>query len=76
MCSASACFGHTESTGIKRVLSMVQIDIAMPEDCGICELSHTDEEGDTWCPYGRCTVNQYQGERPHWCPLKEGNENE
>lgn len=55
---------------------MIQIDIAMPEDCGICELSHIDEEGDTWCPYGRCTVNQYQGERPHWCPLKEGNENE
>ena len=55
---------------------MIQIDIQMPERCGVCFAMHTDEIGlESWCGIDETARDIYTEEiytkRPDWCPLKE-----
>ena len=55
---------------------MIQIDMQMPERCGVCFAMHTDEIGlESWCGIDEMARDLYTEEintkRPDWCPLKE-----
>ena len=55
---------------------MIQIDIPMPERCGVCFAMHTDEIGlESWCGIDETARDLYTADintkRPEWCPLKE-----
>ena len=55
---------------------MIQIDMPMPERCGVCFAMHTDEIGlESWCGIDETARDIYTEEintkRPDWCPLKE-----
>lgn len=55
---------------------MIQIDMQMPERCGVCFAMHTDEIGlESWCGIDETARDIYTEEintkRPDWCPLKE-----
>jgi len=62
-------------------VGMIQIDIPMPERCGVCFAMHTDEIGlESWCGIDETARDLYTEEintkRPDWCPLKEQQETE
>ena len=53
---------------------MIQIDIPMPEKCGLCPCFHHDDP--MYCQAVKADknkkiVNPYGSPRPEWCPLKE-----
>ena len=53
---------------------MIQIDIPMPEKCGLCPCFHFDNP--MYCQVVKADknkkiVNPYGSPRPEWCPLKE-----
>ena len=55
---------------------MIQIDMPMPERCGVCFAMHTDEIGlESWCGIDETARDLYTADintnRPEWCPLKE-----
>lgn len=53
-------------------MSVIIEDMDIPKNCCLCNLAwdwHGD--GDIWCPWGNCTVNQHKDKRADWCPLKE-----
>ena len=55
---------------------MIQIDMPMPERCGVCFAMRTDEIGlESWCGIDETARDIYTEEintkRPDWCPLKE-----
>lgn len=55
---------------------MIQIDMPMPERCGVCFAIHTDEIGlESWCGIDETARDLYTDDintnRPDWCPLKE-----
>lgn len=55
---------------------MIQIDMQMPERCGVCFATHTDENGvESWCGIDETARDLYTADintkRPEWCPLKE-----
>ena len=55
---------------------MIQIDMPMPERCGVCFAMNTDEIGlESWCGIDETARDIYREEintkRPDWCPLKE-----
>ena len=55
---------------------MIQIDMPMPERCGVCFAMHTDDIGlESWCGIDETARDIYTEEintkRPDWCPLKE-----
>ena len=57
-------------------VGMIQIDMPMPERCGVCFAMHTDEIGlESWCGIDETARDLYTADintkRPEWCPLKE-----
>ena len=57
-------------------MEMIQIDMPMPERCGVCFAMHTDEIGlESWCGIDETARDLYTADintkRPEWCPLKE-----
>lgn len=55
---------------------MIQIDMPIPERCGVCFAMHTDNIGlESWCGIDETARDIYTEEintkRPDWCPLKE-----
>ena len=53
---------------------MIQIDIPMPEKCGLCPCFHFEQQ--MYCQAVKADknkkiVNPYGSPRPEWCPLKE-----
>ena len=55
---------------------MIQIDMQMPERCGVCFAMHTDEIGlESWCGIDETARDLYTADintkRPEWCPMKE-----
>jgi hypothetical protein len=55
---------------------MIQIDMPMPERCGVCFAMHEDEIGlESWCGIDETARDlntaDIKTKRPEWCPLKE-----
>ena len=53
---------------------MIQIDVQMPEKCGLCPCFHHDNP--MYCQAVKADKNKkivspYGSPRPEWCPLKE-----
>ena len=53
---------------------MIQIDMPIPEKCGLCPCFHHDNP--MYCQAVKADknkkiVNPYGSQRPEWCPLKE-----
>jgi len=53
---------------------MIEIDIQMPEKCGLCPCFHSDNP--MYCQAAKADKNKkivapYGAPRPEWCPLKE-----
>jgi hypothetical protein len=55
---------------------MIQIDMPMPERCGVCFAMHEDEIGlESWCGIDETARDlntaDIKTKRPEWCPMKE-----
>lgn len=53
---------------------MIQIDMDMPERCGLCRLFHAENPMHCMATSGfrfKCVGAPYGMPRPDWCPLKE-----
>jgi len=55
-------------------VGMIEIDIQMPEKCGLCPCFHSENQ--MYCQAVKADKNKkivapYGATRPEWCPLKE-----
>lgn len=62
--------GYQEAKEVYEKAMSVKIDMVMPKSCADCKCEICLERH-YWCGIEQGIVDEYVGQRPSWCPLKE-----